>query len=305
MNELALFAGAGGGLLASRLLGWRTVCAVEIDAYARKSLFARQRDGMLERFPIWDDIKTFDGKQWRNSVEVVSGGFPCQDISQAGTGKGLAGNRSGLFFEMLRVVDEVRPRFVFAENSPNLRTKGLVTIVKEFNRLGYDTRWCVLGAWHAGAPHRRNRMWILSHTDRQPVRNDKQRHKKWSSIQNSGQAVIEHNGKAQSMAHADSARKLQQKGPFKNKRQRFSNSCENDGNANSAGFKKQRGRVTAASKIASIERSSWWTVEPELGRMAHGVASRVDRLRCIGNGQVPAVAACAWRMLTFDLEVEQ
>lgn len=78
MNELGLFAGAGGGLLASRLLGWRTVCAVEIDAYCQRVLAQRQLDGHLDPFPIWDDVRTFDGKPWRGAVDVVSGGFPAR-----------------------------------------------------------------------------------------------------------------------------------------------------------------------------------------------------------------------------------
>ena len=84
MNELALFAGAGGGILGGQLLGWRTVCAVENDEYARGVLLARQNDGRFDPFPIWDDVRTFDGRPWRGSADVVSGGFPCQDISSAG-----------------------------------------------------------------------------------------------------------------------------------------------------------------------------------------------------------------------------
>jgi DNA (cytosine-5)-methyltransferase 1 len=89
MNELALFAGAGGGLLGGSQLGWRTRCAVEIDPYARKCLLSRRRDGVLEPFPIWDDIKTFSGYQWRGSIDIITGGFPCQDISSAGRGGGF------------------------------------------------------------------------------------------------------------------------------------------------------------------------------------------------------------------------
>ena len=89
LNELALFAGAGGGILGGHLLGWRTVCAVEWEAYPASVLCARQNDGLLPTFPIWDDVQTFDGKPWRGIVDVVSGGFPCQDISAAGTGGGL------------------------------------------------------------------------------------------------------------------------------------------------------------------------------------------------------------------------
>jgi len=86
MNELALFAGAGGGILGGHLLGWRTVCAVEWEAYPASVLVARQNDKILPPFPIWDDVQTFDGKPWRGIVDVVSGGFPCQDISAAGGG---------------------------------------------------------------------------------------------------------------------------------------------------------------------------------------------------------------------------
>jgi len=89
MNELALFAGAGGGILGGKLLGWRTVCAVEWKQYPACVLAARQNDGLLPSFPIWDDVQTFDGTSWRGIVDVVSGGFPCQDISSAGTGGAL------------------------------------------------------------------------------------------------------------------------------------------------------------------------------------------------------------------------
>jgi len=86
VNELALFAGAGGGILGGHLLGWRTVCAVEWEPYPASVLVARQNDKILPPFPIWDDVQTFDGKPWQGIVDVVSGGFPCQDISAAGRG---------------------------------------------------------------------------------------------------------------------------------------------------------------------------------------------------------------------------
>ena len=110
MNELALFAGAGGGILGGHLLGWRTVCAVELEPYAASVLVARQNDGILPPFPIWDDVCTFDGRPWRGVVDVVSGGFPCQDISIAGKGAGLDGERSGLWKEMAgKLTEEDRP----------------------------------------------------------------------------------------------------------------------------------------------------------------------------------------------------
>lgn len=165
MNELALFAGGGGGILGGHLLGWRTVCAVEIDDYARRVLLARQRDGWLPRFPIWDDITSFDGLPWRGRVDVISGGFPCQDISAAGKGAGITGSRSGLWTHMARIIGEVRPRFVLVENSPLLVSRGLDTVLCDLAALGYDAEWGVVGAHDAGAQHKRDRIWIVAHAD--------------------------------------------------------------------------------------------------------------------------------------------
>ena len=162
MNELALFAGAGGGILGGKLLGWKCVCAVEYEPAARRMLAARQDDGCLEPFPIWDDVRTFDGKPWRGLVDVVSGGFPCQDISAAGKGAGLDGERSGLWSEMSRIIGEVRPRFALVENSPVLTSRGLGVVLGDLAAMGYDARWGVLGAIATGAPHKRDRIWIVA-----------------------------------------------------------------------------------------------------------------------------------------------
>lgn len=162
MNELALFAGAGGGILGGHLLGWRTICAVERDAYAAQVLAQRQNDGALPAFPIWSDVCSFDGRPWRGIVDVVSGGFPCQDISAAGKGAGINGERSGLWREMARIVGEVRPRYVFVENSPMLVGRGLAMVLSDFAELGYDAEWIRLSALDVGAPHTRDRIWILA-----------------------------------------------------------------------------------------------------------------------------------------------
>jgi DNA (cytosine-5)-methyltransferase 1 len=162
MRELALFAGAGGGILGGHLLGWRTICAVERDAYAAQVLAQRQNDGYLEPFPIWSDVTTFDGKPWRGRVDVISGGFPCQDISAAGRGEGIGGARSGLWSEFARIIGEVRPRYVFVENSPILTSRGLGRVLGDLAALGYDAQWGVLGAADVGAPHQRDRIWIVA-----------------------------------------------------------------------------------------------------------------------------------------------
>jgi len=162
LRELHLFAGAGGGILGGMLLGHTPVCAVELEDYPRRILLQRQRDGILPRFPIWDDIQTFDGRPWRGRVDVVAGGFPCQDISVAGKGAGIEGERSGLWGEMARVVREVRPEHVFVENSPMLVGRGLARVLGDFAQMGYDAKWGVLGAHNVKLKHRRDRIWILA-----------------------------------------------------------------------------------------------------------------------------------------------
>jgi DNA (cytosine-5)-methyltransferase 1 len=162
LNELALFAGAGGGILGGKLLGWRTICAVESNAYCREVLLQRQAEGHLQRFPIWDDVRTFSGAQWKGATDVVSGGWPCQDVSKIGTGKGLLGERSGLWSQLARIVLSVEPRYVFLENSPTLLGRGMGRVLGDLHCMGFDVEWGVLGARQTcGAPHKRDRVWIM------------------------------------------------------------------------------------------------------------------------------------------------
>lgn len=238
LRELALFAGAGGGILGGHLLGWRTVCAVEIEPYPTGVLLARQNDGILPPFPIWDDVSTFDGKPWRGIVDVVSGGFPCQDISAAGSGDGLDGERSGLWSEMARIICEVRPQYAFVENSPVITSRGLGVVLGDLAALGYNARWGVLGADDAGYDHKRDRAWIAAYNVSYGLEG-------W----NNG------NQKGQGGAAVRSMARLHQ------------NKVRHD--------------------IPS----------PDAFGMPNGVAARVDRLKAIGNGQVPAVAKLAWEIL--------
>lgn len=161
LRTLHLFAGAGGGILGDLLLGHRPICAVEIEPYCQQVLSARQKDGFLPWFPIYNDVQTFDGKPWRGLVDVVSGGFPCQDISAAGKGAGIDGERSGMWKEMARIIGEVRPRYVLVENSPMLTSRGLDRVLGDLSTLGYGSTYGIIGAHHAGAPHKRDRIWIL------------------------------------------------------------------------------------------------------------------------------------------------
>lgn len=292
MRELALFAGAGGGVLGGHLLGWRCVCAVERDPYAASVLVARQNDGSLAPFPIWDDVRTFDGRPWRGAVDVVSGGFPCQDISVAGGGAGIDGARSGLWRHMARIVGEIRPRFVFVENSPALVGRGLGRVLGDLAALGYDARWGVLGAHHAGAPHFRDRVWVVANANgvREPQsQGSEQDERGWISDRGGEAGIL-----------AD---------PMRKRCYEWSGDGEDharlrktlDGRAYYAdGQRCEEHRLPGEDdeEHASARCDRWWAVEPDVGRVAHGVANRVDRIRALGNGQVPAVARLAWRTLT-------
>lgn len=161
MRELHLFAGGGGGIYGGILCGHVCCCAVEIEPYRRAKLLQRQRDGIFPRFPIWDDVRTFDGKPWRGRVDIVAGGFPCQDIAiGSSTATGILGARSGLWKSMLRVVREIRPRYLFVENSPALLVRGLGTVLSDLAAAGYDAKWGVFSGRNIGAPIERERIFI-------------------------------------------------------------------------------------------------------------------------------------------------
>ena len=241
MNELALFAGAGGGILGGKLLGWRTVCAVEWEPYPASVLCARQNDGLLPPFPIWDDVQTFDGKPWRGIVDVVSGGFPCTDISAAGKGAGIDGEASGMWREMARIICEVRPQFVFVENSPMLTSRGLGRVLGDLASMGFDANWGVLGADSIGLPHRRERIWVLATHPR----------------------------------HKYVERGIEEKI-----------------------FGKPRIQGKFYDGVDKNESGLRSIFSPGLCRAFNGLPGQVDRLKAIGNAQVPRVAAAAWRILS-------
>tara|TARA_R100001039_G_C1854802_1_gene117777 strand:- start:23170 stop:23883 length:714 start_codon:yes stop_codon:yes gene_type:complete len=235
MNVLELFAGAGGGILGSQLLGHRTVCAVEYDRYAASVLMQRQNDGILPPFPIWDEVRTFRGEPWRGIVDCVSGGFPCQDISSAGKGAGIEGEKSGLWSEMFRIVSEIRPSFVFVENSDRLVSRGLGRVLGDLASIGYDSEWMRLRASECGANHVRPRLWVLAHAN---------------------SAQLERGSLSSGIYEEDT---------------NFSYTC-------------------------------WGKDKPGVDRMANALAHRVDRLKAIGNGQVPIVAATAFQELMFRIK---
>ncbi len=383
MNELHLFAGSGGGILGGILLGHTTVCAVELEPYCRKVLLQRQRDGLLPPFPIWDDIKTFDGQPWRGHVDIVAGGFPCKGISIAGSGTGLDHEESGLWREQARIIGDIRPPFVFVENSPALTVRGGLRVIGDLAALGYDCRWGVISAadaiWTYGPPcldHERARIWICGE---RADANGSETNSQWRDseqgrqrMERNFQAALENNwpanhhgitGQSSPPAHSHRGRKLQSQRREQNQRGRTGNGGKINARTDTAGSGRRTfvGRTSGQTGYAPIicenfaaarsnaegirsrpglcetgpeqhgdffahmggietnadadhagreeqrkcepvgpgrlERHSWWSAEPGVGRMVNGLAHRVDRLKAIGNGQVSAVVKLAFETL--------
>jgi len=340
LNELSLFTGIGGGLLGTHLLGFRPVCAVEKEPYCREVLLQRQRDGMLPMFPIWDNAETFDGKPWRGAVDLVSAGFPCQPFSVAGKRKGADDERN-LWPETIRIIREVQPQFAFLENVPGLIRSGYFgQILEDLMGAGYDAEWCVLGADDVGAPHRRKRLWILAHANQ--FNDDRRRHgtsaiqrerSSQTDIRNSQSEILANSkvnairagfrqgeqGRQRGRRPGDSgdevanAKSKRQKlrstegkrqGRFASGRIKWWDEDPADiSNTNSNGLS-EAGKSGASIGGNGIVGNNGRSIKSRVGRLAHGVPFRVDRLKTLGNAQVPAVVCRAWETLIQYIDTE-
>lgn len=287
MRTAHLFAGAGGGILADLILGHTPVVAVEWDAYACAVL--------RERFPglrvIEGDVRSVDFARELAGVDALCAGFPCQDISAAGKGAGIGGERSGLYREVIRAIDAVRPAWVFLENSPLIRTRGRHIVIADLVARGYSWRDGQLAAADVGAAHIRNRWWCLAkRADADRVR----------ELQPQG-CEREQRGWAGDMggnvadANSIPVRQGRPDHPEQGPRGRNADrGGERPDMADSAGPRLEVGQQGDEAEQPTTQRGGWWSAEPGMGRVAHGVAHRAHRIKCLGNGQVPLQAAAAW-----------
>lgn len=266
MNGLDLFSGIGGIALA--LKEWvRPVAYCEIDRYAQAVLLSRMADGRLPRGPIWDDVTSLRGAMLPG-VDIIYGGFPCQDISAAGLGAGLGGERSGLFQHIARLVSETNPRFVFLENVPAIRTRGLNGVCQTFTELGYDCRWTIVSAKEVGAPHLRKRWFMLA-----------------------GNNLLRGQDKP-----GDFCKKTGAKSKGWNESRSI---CKTLAHTTGEGLPIIQGRApwSEITGRRALAGSGWWDTEPDVGRVADGISQRVDRLRGLGNSVVPLQAKTAFERL--------
>jgi DNA (cytosine-5)-methyltransferase 1 len=356
MNVLDLFSGIGGFSLGLERAGMRTVAFCESDEYCRAVLRRHWPD-----VPVWDDVRTLTFHEGRLAadtikrrileatevcagregagilgstnehqctpvyIDVICGGFPCQDISVAGKGAGIAGERSILWKEFARIIGEVRPRYIIVENVAALLGRGLSVVLGDLAALGYDAEWHCIPACAVGAPHRRDRVWIVAYpgcgngnarqwaTSRsdQPGSNiyDQRcsedvahaaRHVRGEQAQGGTEWQRTWQcGQQSDVAYAGDQGQLQQSGIVGEERGRVGNGCEDVAYADGRRCE-QRDEGKRSIPIINPQnngQSDWWLTEPDVGRVAHGVPARVDRLRALGNSLVPQIAEMIGRAI--------
>jgi len=250
-----LFAGIGGFSLGLERAGMQCRWQVEIDNYARRVLQKHWPD--VRRH---DDVQTFP-PAGDYSVDVICGGFPCQDISVAGKGAGLAGARSGLWHEFSRIIGNLRPRYVIVENVAALLSRGMDTVLGELSEIGYDAEWHVIPASAVGAPHRRDRVWIVAYAVSEP-----------DAVRRDGEAMPP----ALACGRCDARGSVSDCG---------------------AGCSQEPGQSGSDGADARNRLAGWWAIEPGVDRVVDGLPHRVDRLRCLGNAVVPQVVELIGRAI--------
>ena len=334
-----LFAGAGGGLLADLILGHEPVVAVEWDKYACRVLRERAADGWFPDLRVWEgDVRLFDPSEYAGGVDCIAAGFPCQDISGAGNQAGVGeGTRSGLYREVLRIADIVRPRFLFLENvAAILANDFLGTVLGDLAARGYDARWCCLEASGVGAPHKRDRWWCLAtmagascRRFGEPESGEVEQSQGTEAIGESAYSNAEgcglerklqtrcneegrgkgvHSqsggmggGQCEDVADTECFRRNKMVEPvFRGTQGKRATSQIADCCFAYGGSRRESESHfcrMADGLAAELDGSGWWSIEPEVGRTAARIPNRAARIKALGNGQVPIQAATAWVIL--------
>ena len=272
MKVGSLFAGIGGFDLGLERAGFEIAWQVEIDEWCRRVL--------AKHWPTvtrYGDIKTID---WGTvePVDLLCGGFPCQDISLAGKGAGLAGERSGLWFEYAKAIEALTPRYVIIENVAALRSRGLDQVLGSLAALGFDAEWHCIPASAVGAPHRRDRVWLVAHAKSAGA---------WCNYSRLRKRAGGISGR-QAAALADASQQQ------RDRWMRWTCGWEREPQE---ALRDARGRG----------REEAWMSIPEslLGRVAHGIPHRVDRLRGLGNAIVPQIAEWLGRQIMNAAQIEE
>ena len=317
MTHGSLFTGIGGIDLGFEWAGIETKWQVEIDDYCQELLSVRFPH--TEKFT---DVRKV-GSHNLEKVDIISGGFPCQDISVAGKGAGIEGERSGLWTELHRVISELRPRFAFIENVPMLTIRGGGRVIADLAEIGYDAEWQIVGADDVGAWHRRKRIWIVAYPNSnrtQPILRKTISEGGSSEISDSkfggrgqrghsvfraseNEKIVSDTGHTESQGRDETSKRQQPQGR-RDARSKPSSLYHDVPDTVSNTKRTTHGKgigehqhikqfqnISKGSKIRSniTDSRRFWSVEPNVGRVAHGIPKRVDRLKGIGNAVVPHI----------------
>ena len=323
MYELSLYSGAGGGLLATHhLLKWKTIGYVEIDEYCQKVIAARIKDKVLREAPVFGDIRTFISEgyaeAYQGMVDVITAGFPCTPWSNAGAKRGRHDDRN-LWEETIETCRIIRPRYILVENVASLVTDEYFGhILGDLVACGYDCRWRILSAAEVGAPHKRDRVWLVAYTQHNGLPATAERGSNAETVRDTAQGA---NGTVQlegvrppsHVSDSNSGCNGQEdevrtgRHTTEPVRQDVSDTC---GTRSTLGLPEEKSepgegqvaRNTAVSNDEGDRRTRWsrtgyWTTEPGILRVVDGMDDRVDRIKAVGNGMCSQVVATAWHLL--------
>jgi len=310
MNELSLFSGIGGGLLGSLLLGWHTVAAVDFEPYCCEVLARRKQDGIFkEPFDIYCmDIGEFNRRVasiYQGQVDIITGGFPCQPFSVAGRKQGANDARNG-FPVLAETIRIIRPRYLLLENVPALLGFDYWgEILSTLSESGYDVRWKVISAGELGAPHRRDRLWIMAFANGA-------RSNGWEYESRDVRGFIKdkqtyYKAQGSSEVGDTTPQRPQERCELQSRMSPIgiTGTSQDVSDTTGAGLERQVTEGESRQRDGLFtQRCTWWDKDPAddpitgLDRVAHGVPSRLDRLKGIGNGQVPFCLATAFRYLS-------
>jgi DNA (cytosine-5)-methyltransferase 1 len=284
----SLFAGIGGFDLGLERAGMESAWQVEIHKYCT-SVLERHWPGVKR----YGDIKQIDPADLE-PVDLICGGFPCQPASQAGKQLGIEDDR-WLWPEFYRILRGLNPRWVMVENVPQLRAvnagRAFGEVVGDLASLGYDTEWDCISAAHVGAPHIRDRVWIIG---RDPNADSVQQ----AAQRSLGEGTEAHAAPGSADTHADSGRRKERRKPDRwasgpqleaSQRHDAGGLDQDVSHADRAGRVEQWRSKSVFAEQPELERTGWWETEPAVGRLVDGLPSRVERMRSLGNAVVPAV----------------
>lgn len=303
LKVLDLFSGIGGFSLGLERAGMETVAFCEQDKHCQKVLKKHWPE-----IPIFEDVKTLKAKNLNEPIDVICGGFPCQDVSIAGQKKGFKDDlekrtRSGLWEEFARIIKEVKPRYAIIENVANLRNLGLNQVIKDLWKIGYACEWHIISARSIGAPHLRERIWIIAYPNSDTIWEQSRR-----GIRKKGQneVLIRNTGKNGETSHANSKRLERCNVPGSGNKtisqERLSFNCIDGSSSYPSNTDMPRLWKPFTSEE---EKSQWWAettssfrtrweVESRIRRVDDGLSAgmerdRKERIKQLGNSVVPQI----------------